>query len=54
MQLLADSEEWRGARLQPELAASNQLRAAIEEAVTRRGVRAWLDAARTAYRTLSQ
>ena len=47
MQLLADSEEWRGAQLQPELAASNQLRAAIEESVTRRGVRAWLGAART-------
>ena len=40
--------------LQPELAASNQLRAAIEEAVTRRGVRAWLGAARTVHSTLSQ
>jgi hypothetical protein len=46
VQLLADSEEWRGTQLQPELAASHQLRAAIEESVTRRGVQAWLGAAR--------
>jgi|EP00908_Phaeocystis_cordata_P014194 hypothetical protein len=44
LQLLPDSEEWRGAHLRPDPTASARLRTAVEESATRGGVRAWMRA----------